>query len=126
MATEHDFTHSRNLYEKLERDSRRLDSELNGDNFFNFISTACHLQKWIKKEEGLQSDATVDRLLKKLHDDPKMKLCAEILDGKKVFKITIDEDPNQANVIIGDVELNPNGLKAEIMEIYQSYFLVKR
>lgn len=126
MATEHDFTHPRNLYEKLERDSRRLDSELNGDNFFNFISTACHLQNWIKKEEGLQSDATVDRLLKKLHDDPKMKLCADILDGKKLFKISIDEDPNVANVIIGDVELNPKGLKAEIMEIYQSYFLVKR
>ena len=47
MGTEHDFTHPRNLYEKLERDSSLLDIDTNGDNFFNFIATACHLPKWI-------------------------------------------------------------------------------
>ena len=79
----------------------------------------------IKREEGLRSDATVERLLKRLHDDPQMKLCADILEAKKPFKISIDENINERVVIYGDIKMNVKELKDEIMSIYQSYFLVK-
>ena len=44
------FNTPRDLFEKLKRESVRLDQEVNGDNLFNFVTTAWHLgADWIRK-----------------------------------------------------------------------------
>ena len=125
MAVEHDFSHPRNLYEKLERDAEKLDNEVNGDNLFNFMATACHLQNWIKKEDGLRSDSAVKRLLVMLHDDNYIRLCSDILEAKKHFKIYVDIINGEMVADIEGERVNILDLKAEIMNIYHTYFHVK-
>lgn len=125
MAVEHNFTHPRNLYEKLERDSILLDTEVSGDNFFNFISTAYHLQAWIKNEEGMKSDAVVKRLIKRIHDTQSIRKCEEILAAKKYFKIFTDMIKNEVVVEIGEERFDIIEFKNGLMEVYQSYFHVK-
>ncbi|MBU1098913.1 MAG: hypothetical protein KKA84_00805 [Bacteroidetes bacterium] len=125
MAVEHNFTHPRNLYEKLERDSTLLEAEVSGDNFFNFISTACHLQAWIKNEAGMKSDAVVKRLIKKIHETPGIRKCEDILAAKKQFRIFTDLINDELIVEISDERFNIHEFKNSIMEVYQSYFHVK-
>ncbi len=63
MAQSYNFQTPRNLYEKLCRDSEKLDVVIDGDYMFNFISTAHHLQDWIKNSP-LISSTTIKRFLK--------------------------------------------------------------
>ncbi len=122
---EHEFSHPRNLYEKLERDSLALERETNGDNFFNFITTAYHLQDWIKRDDGLQSEAAIKRLLKKLHDEPYVQLCSDILEAKKHFRVTVDIITNDVVADVRNERIIITEMKNIIMGIYQSYFHLK-
>ena len=122
MKEVHDFTTPRNLYEKLIRDSERLEKELSGDNLFNFMATAHRLQMWIKKSPMAQHE-TIKRLLRKASRNPSIKECCSILDGKKSFKLVFEGD--SAKLFVDETEYNPLDLKDEIVSIFNNYFNVK-
>ncbi len=121
MKEVHDFSTPRNLYEKLLRDSERLDSEVSGDNLFNFMATAYRLQAWIKKSPMAQHE-TIKRLLRKASRNPLMQNCNAILEGKKHFSLERDDDYPHPVLIIEEEKFNPTDFKNELKEIFDSYF----
>lgn len=147
MKITHEFSTPRNIFEKLIRDYEQLDIRVNGDNVFNFLSTAYHLQEWIKNAP-IHSTQQGKRLVSKATHKDCIKMCKDVLTAKKTFKIIID-DPRAQNepdytrkpkiydsehyksgtkeykLIVGDKEYDPFELKEEIMEIYKTYFQIK-
>lgn len=91
MSVIHDFGTPRNLFEKLRRDNEKLDIEINGDNVFNFVSTAFHLQHWVKNSPLISSEI-VKRILKRIGRDGYIKHCQNIVSAKEHFKVEVDED----------------------------------
>ena len=69
MQITHEFLTPRNIFEKLIRDYEQLDIRVSGDNFFNFISTAYHLQHWIKNSPVHETEQG-KRLAKKAAKGP--------------------------------------------------------
>lgn len=122
MAQSYNFQTPRNLYEKLCRDSEKLDVVIDGDYMFNFISTAYHLQDWIKKSP-LKSSTTVKRFLKRLHDDENLKICKNIVSAQSHFQINPSERGCQLKV--EDTCFDAMDFKNEIIEMYELFFKLK-
>lgn len=147
MKITHEFSTPRNIFEKLIRDYEVLDIRVNGDNVFNFLSTAYHLQEWIKNAP-IHSTQQGKRLVSKASGKDCIKLCKEVITAKKTYSVIIN-DPHAQNeqdytklpniydaehyksgtkeykLIVGDKEYNPFKLKEEIMDIYKTYFQIK-
>lgn len=147
MKITHEFSTPRNIFEKLIRDYEQLDIRVNGDNIFNFVSTAYHLQEWIKRAP-MHSTEQGKRLVSKASSEKCIKLCKNIVTAKKTYKVVID-DPNAQSepdytknqkvndlehykkgtkkykLIVGDDEYDPFELKENIMDLYKTYFLKK-
>jgi len=119
----HDLGTPRNLYEKLLRDNEKLDAEIDGDNVFNFISTAFHLQHWIKKSPLISSEV-VKRILKRIGSDRYIKHCENIARAKEHFKVEVDQF-GDASMAIGDEEIEVNEFRNEIVSLYANYFNLK-
>ncbi len=147
MKITHEFSTPRNIFEKLIRDYEQLDIRVNGDNIFNFVSTAHHLQEWIKRAP-IHSTQQGKRLVSKASSEKCIKLCKDIVTAKKTFKVIIDDPRAQAEpdytkkprvndveyynkgtkeykLIVGNEEYDPFELKENIMDIYKTYFLKK-
>jgi hypothetical protein len=124
MATVHNFSTPRNLYEKLLRDAEKMDQNLNGDNFFNFMATANHLITWIKKSP-LSSSEEVKRLMRKLTKSEEYKLCCDLLDFKKSYSIEVDESDSQAYLKTEDGFHSPFELRNKILNEFSTYFQIK-
>ncbi|MBN1299615.1 MAG: hypothetical protein JW995_00205 [Melioribacteraceae bacterium] len=123
MSQLHDFSSPRNLYEKLLRDAQRLSSDITGDNIFNFVSTAFHLQHWIKNSPLVGSEV-MKRILRRISSSEYIKHCQNIARAKEHFKIQIKSDVT-ADLIIGDEKVDLHHFKEEILELYSNYFKVK-
>lgn len=147
MKITHEFSTPRNIFEKLIRDYEQLDIRVNGDNIFNFVSTAHHLQEWIKRGP-IHATEQGKRLVSKASTEECIKLCKDIVSAKKTYKVVID-DPNAVSepdytkkpkvkdvehykkrtkeykLIVGNEEYDPFELKENIMDIYKTYFLKK-
>ncbi len=147
MKITHEFSTPRNIFEKLIRDYEQLDIRVNGDNVFNFVSTAFHLQEWVKRAP-IHSTQRGKRLITKASGENCIKLCKDIITAKKTYKVVIDDPRAQAEpdytkkprvndiefykkgtkeykLIVGDEEYDPFELKEEVMSIYKSYFQKK-
>ncbi len=124
MKEVHDFTTPRNLYEKLIRDSERLDTEVNGDNLFNFLATAHQLKAWIKNSPMARHE-TIKRMLRKASGDENMKNCTAILEGKKHFVIGFGENYSNPVLIIAEQKYDPLEFKNNILGIFEVYFSSK-
>lgn len=122
MAQTYIFHSPRNLYEKLQRDSEKLEVVMDGDYLFNFISTAFHLQDWIKKSP-LKSSTTIKRFLKRLGEDNNLKVCNDIVVANSHFEVMPSESGCQLKV--GDNCYDACGFKNEIMELYEVFFKLK-
>ena len=122
MAQSYSFQTPRNLYEKLCRDSEKLDVIIDGDYLFNFISTAHHLQDWIKKSP-LKSSTTIKRFLKRLSDDSNLTICRDVVLAQAHFEITSEKKGCQLKV--GDNLIDASDFKNEVMELYELYFKLK-
>lgn len=120
MAVIHDFETPRNLYEKLKRDDHKLNLVIDGDNVFDFVSTAFHLQHWIKNSP-MSSSETIKRMLRKLSQHPYIKHCKNICQAKEKFKIEIAHDKT-AKMYVGADTIDVDEFKTEIMTVYESYF----
>ncbi len=122
MTVVHDFSAPRNLFEKLLRDSERLNRELSGDSIFNFVSTAFHLQHWIKHSPLISSEV-VKRLLKRIGGDENIKLCQAIARADRHFKVEIT---GESSIIrVGDDEVNLDDFRKNVIQLYSNYFSVK-
>jgi hypothetical protein len=119
----HDLGTPRNLYEKLLRDNEKLDTEIDGDNVFNFVSTAFHLQHWIKNSPLISSEV-VKRILRRISNDQYIKHCQNIARAKEHFKVEVDVEGN-ASMAIGDEEIDVNDFRNEIVGLYGNYFNLK-
>ncbi|MCF8267597.1 MAG: hypothetical protein K9I69_05895 [Ignavibacteriales bacterium] len=124
MFSTHEFHTPRNLYEKLIRDSEKLDIIINGDNIYNFISTAYHLKDWVKNSP-IMSSVNAKRFAGKIANDKNIKTCGDILTFKKGFHFESDLKEKNKSLIIGEEYFDPLTLRDEIMELYSSYFKVK-
>jgi hypothetical protein len=122
---------------------------MNGDNMFNFISTACHLVDWIK-QSPLQSMEQVKRLVRKVSSNQYIKICKLILSSKAHYKIIIS-DPKLVDgqetdyytrpmksdrlcyydeskifkFVVDEVEYDPFEFKQAIIVLYSTFFKVK-
>ena len=119
----HDFGTPRNLYEKLRRDNEKLDLEVNGDNVFNFVSTAFHLQHWIKNSPLISSE-TMKRILRRIGRDEFIKHCQKIARAKEHFKVEFNPE-GDAIMAIGDEKIDVDKFRSEIVSLYGTYFKVK-
>lgn len=123
MEVIHDLSTPRNLFEKLLRDSEKLNEQVNGDNVFNFISTAYHLQQWIQNSPLISSEV-VKRILRRIAHDSNIKHCKKIATAKEHYKLKL-EDNSTAKIIIGEEEINETNFRQEILSLYENYFKVK-
>jgi hypothetical protein len=122
MTQTYDFQTPRDLYEKLCRDSEKLEIVADGDHLFNFISTAHHLQDWIKKSP-LKSSTTIKRFLKRLGHDDNLKICSQIVCADSHF--TIDPKKEGCQLKVGDKCIDAHNFKKEIMDLYEVFFKLK-
>lgn len=123
MAELHEFDCPRNLYEKLIRDNQRLEKEMNGDNLFTLISTAASLQPWIKNSP-LNSSETMSRMMRKIVRHPYFKLCKDITEAKKVFKLEIADD-NYSTLLIEDEKFDVHDFRSELVGLFAAFFKAK-
>jgi hypothetical protein len=123
MNVIHDFGTPRNLFEKLRRDNEKLDENINGDNVFNFVSTAFHLQHWIKNSPLISAEV-MKRILKRISREGYIKHCQNIARAKEHFKVEVDE-AGIAVMYIGDEEIDVNHFRNEIVALYGNYFELK-
>lgn len=147
MKITHEFSTPRNIFEKLIRDYEQLDIRVNGDNIFNFFSTAFHLQEWIKKAP-IHSTQQGKRLVSKAAGEHCIKVCKDIVTAKKNYKVVINDPRAQSEpdytkkpkipdvehyksgskeylLIVGEKEYDPFEFKEEIMSLYKTYFQIK-
>lgn len=122
MAQTYIFQTPRNLYEKLSRDSEKLDVILDGDYLFNFISTAHHLQDWIKKSP-LSSSTTIKRFMKRLGSDHNLKICSDIVSANSNFEV--NPTATRCQLKVGELCFDAEDFKNEIMELYEVFFKMK-
>lgn len=124
MREEHNFRSPRNLFEKLLRESDNLEKVTSGDNFFNFIATACALKEWMKKSPEMSTEV-LKRFLKRVSQHKSLNICRDILSGKAEFKLVIGDSVNEERLIIGDLNYDPIEVKNEILELFALHFRIK-
>ena len=122
MGQTYNFQTPRDLYEKLCRDSEKLDLVKDGDHLFNFIATAHHLKDWIK-HSPLKTSTVIKRLFKTLKNDENLKICSDIVTANAHFKIQPHKKGCQLKV--GKVCIDAIHFKNEIMELYEHFFKIK-
>lgn len=57
MALTYGLLSARSLYEKLQRDAKALEEEVNSDRFFNFVVTGYSLVEWVEKDPSVLQTA---------------------------------------------------------------------
>ncbi len=122
MAESYIFQAPRDLYEKLCRDSEELDVAFNADHLFNFISTAHHLQDWIK-ESPISSSTTIKRFMKRLNNDKNIRVCKDVVKAQS--HIEIDTSNTNYKLKVGDSFIDAQNFKTEILELYELFFKLK-
>lgn len=122
MVQTYNFQTPRDLYEKLCRDSEKLDLVIDGDHLFNFICTAHHLKDWIK-HSPLKTSTVIKRLFKVLNADANLKYCSEIVSANSHF--TIQPQKKGCQIKIGEICIDATDFKNEIMELYEHFFKIK-
>ncbi len=122
MVQSYNFQTPRDLYDKLCRDSEKLDLVIDGDHLFNFISTAHHLKDWIKRSP-LRTSTVIKRLFKTLNSDENLKICSNIATANSHFKIQPQKKGCQLK--IGKTCIDAEDFKNEIVELYEHFFKIK-
>ena len=80
----------RDLYEKLQREAARLAANVNtvnGDDLFNFVVTAWHLQEWIRKRSP-RTHPDFDTDYARLIANPHIRICRDLANGSKHVRLT--------------------------------------
>lgn len=75
---------ARGLLEKLKRDGKLLEQQINTDRFFNFVITAYHLCDWAAKE------LSIERNQLSIWGNIDIKICKDIANASKHFKLNYE------------------------------------
>jgi|GEM_PF-836817 len=92
MALTYGLLSARSLYEKLQRDAKALEEEVNSDRFFNFVVTGYSLIDWVKEDPSVPQ--TVKTAVNTIYDDIHheqwkwIKMCGDIAIASKHFTVT--------------------------------------
>jgi hypothetical protein len=86
MALTYGLLSARSLYEKLQRDAKALEEEVNSDRFFNFVVTGYSLIDWVKEDPSVPQ--TAQTAVKDIYKDQWIKTCGEIAIASKHFPVT--------------------------------------
>lgn len=89
MALTYGLLSARSLYEKLQRDAKALEEEVNSDRFFNFVVTGYSLIDWVKEDPSVPTTA---QTVNALYCDRWLKVCKNIATASKHFRVTKHED----------------------------------
>jgi hypothetical protein len=89
MALTYGLLSARSLYEKLQRDAKALEEEVNSDRFFNFVVTGYSLIDWVKKDPSVPQRAQT--AVNDIRRDPLIKTCRDLANASKHF--TLDYPP---------------------------------
>ncbi len=81
----------RDMFEKLRRESQRLNSDLSVDNVFNFFVTGYHLSDYVRKASVVPEQA-----LSAFLEDPDLKDCRDLCDKGKHLRLSKRADPKTA------------------------------
>jgi hypothetical protein len=76
------------LFRKLQRDVGRLDNEVTDDQFFNLVITGYSLIDWVKNDPSIPPTARTDDVIKGLHAEQWLKVCGDLANASKHFKLT--------------------------------------
>jgi len=79
----------KDLFEKLERDSKLLDEEVTSDRMFNFVVTGYSMIDWIKKDPSVPQSAKDENQIESLYDNQWLKVCGDLATASKHFEFTI-------------------------------------
>jgi hypothetical protein len=82
------ITTTRELYEKLKRDSSALQEEVSSDRFFNFVVTGYSMIDWVKNDPNVPTTAKELQVIDSLYQDPWLKVCGDLAIAVKHFKLT--------------------------------------
>jgi hypothetical protein len=94
MSLTYGFKNARDLFEKLKRDAKKLEEEVNSDNVFNFIVTAYHIKDWIKNDPSNSQD--IRNQAKELPKNEKIiDICQDIANASKHFDLNRDGQRHQ-------------------------------
>ena len=85
MALTYGLLSARSLYEKLQRDAKALEEEVNSDRFFNFVVTGYSLIDWVKKDPSVPKKAQT--AVKKIRRDQSIKTCKDLANASKHFTL---------------------------------------
>lgn len=86
MALTYGFLSARSLYEKLKRDAKALDEEVNSDRFFNFVVTGYSLIDWVQADPSVPQ--TAQTAVKDIRRNQWIKTCGDIAIASKHFTVT--------------------------------------
>jgi len=89
MSLTYSFNSIPDIYEKLKRDASALENEVNGDSFFNFVTTGYSMIDWVKNDPKVPSSAKDTLQIQTLYDNQWLKVCGDIANSSKHF--TLDE-----------------------------------
>ena len=86
MALTYGLLSARSLYEKLQRDAKALEEEVNSDRFFNFVVTGYSLIDWVEKDPSVPQ--TAQTAVKDIRGNQWIKTCGDIAIASKHFTVT--------------------------------------
>jgi hypothetical protein len=75
------------LFHKLQRDIVRIDKEVTSDCFFDMVITGYSLIDWVKNDPSLPPSARTPIEIATLHSTPWLKVCGELANASKHFKL---------------------------------------
>ena len=78
----------KDLFKKLERDSKLLDEEVTSDRMFNFVVTGYSMIDWIKNDPSVPQSAKDENHIKRLRCQLWLKVCGNLANASKHFKLT--------------------------------------
>lgn len=84
-ALTYSFQTAKDMLEKLRREHQRLQTEVTGDNFFNFVATGYHLAEWVERDPSISGTAKND--VASVRATTSIATCRDLTNASKHFKL---------------------------------------
>lgn len=84
-ALTYSFQSAKDMLEKLRREHQRLQTEVTGDNFFNFVATGYHLAEWVERDPSIPGPAKSD--LASVRAGTCIATCRDLTNASKHFRL---------------------------------------
>ena len=88
MSLTYGLSTVKELFAKLERDSKLLDEEVTSDRMFNFVVTGYSMIDWIKNDPSVPQSAKDQNQIQALYSNQWLKICGDLATASKHFTLT--------------------------------------